>query len=159
MPRYSSLPAFVAIAASGALFASPLPATTTLAATQDAQTILEQVRAKQAARWATVANYTITLAVEPAGGLETPMHYEKIQIDGQPAFRLVPRTEYERRAMAQAGFPPPGPELFSGMADGYDLLGEAFSAGGDGMPPIDIRPMTSQMSAMMRMGAAYRENA
>ena len=137
---------------------APQSVASTLAPTQDAQNILEKARAMQVARWAEVDNYTITMAVDPAGGLQTPMYYERIEIGGQPAFRLVPQTEYERRVMTQAGFPPPGPEMATGLAKGYDLLGKAFAAGGHGMPPIDITPMTSQMSAMLRMGASYQEN-
>ncbi len=154
-----------AVAAACALVASPLPtvraqapATPSVAPPQDAQAVLELLRVMQAARWATVSNYTVTLAVEPSGGLQTPMYYEKFSVEGRPAFRLVPQTEYERRVVTQAGFPPPGPEFAKTLAQGHDMLGDAFAQGGEGAPPMDVRPMTDQMALFLRAGAAYREN-
>ena len=148
------LPSFRALAAS----AVPCLLWVPIAVGQDARSVLEEMRARQAARWGPVSNYTVTLAVEAAGGMQAPMHYEKITMGGEPAFRLVPQTEYERRIMTQAGFPPPGADVAKGLATGYDLLGDAFARGGEGAPPMDVRPMTDQMAMFLRAGAAYREN-
>lgn len=156
-----ALPAAVLVA--GVLFLLTLPdvlAQTGGAeqgAVQDARTILERVRARQAERWTSVSNYTVVTVVEP-GVVQTPIHYEKITVGGEPAFRVVPRTEYERRVLTKAGFPPLGPEFAERLAQGHDMLGEAFAAGGEGAPPMDIRPMTDQMALFLRAGAAYRED-
>ena len=156
-----SLPAVVLVTCT--LVCPALPAVlaqtpgTNPGAVQDARTILERVRARQAERWATVGNYTVVTVVEP-GVVQNPIHYEKITINGEPAFRVVPRTEYERRVLTKAGFPPLGPEFAEGLAQGHDMLGEAFAAGGEGAPPMDIRPMTDQMALFLRAGAAYRED-
>jgi hypothetical protein len=138
--------------------ATPLGAATVTATTQDAQSIIATMHEKQAERWATVQNYTVTLAIEQAANLQQPMYYEKIEVDGQPTFRLVPRTEYDRQVFAQAGFQPLDSAGLEAFAEGYDMLGEALATGGDGSPPVDLRSMTSEMSTVMRMGASYHEN-
>jgi hypothetical protein len=124
----------------------------------DAQSILDSVRAKQAERWASVDNYTVTLSVEDAGGLETPVYYEKMEVDGKPTFRMVPPTEYAREMNEQAGFPPLTPEEMEEMAKGYDMLGDALARGGGDMPAMDVRGMTGQMSMFMRVNASHKED-
>ena len=121
----------------------------------DAASILEAGRAKQAERWSTVKNYTITLSVEDSGGLQTPVYYEKMEVGGQVTFRMVSPAEYYAETSEKAGFPP-GKEVMEQMAPGLEMLGDAV-AGGDGdMPPMDLRAMTSQMSLFAR-GAASAE--
>lgn len=120
----------------------------------DAQSVLAAVQAKQAERWATVDNYTVTLSVRDSGNLETPIYYEKMEVDGKPAFRMVPRAEYEQKAQEDAGFPPLTPEAMKEMAKGLDMLGDAVAGGGGDMPPMDLRGMTGQMSDFLRFGAS-----
>jgi len=129
-----------------------------LTSTPDAQTVLETVRAKQAERWASVDNYTITISVRDAGGLETSVYYEKMEVDGQPTFRMIPPPEYYRSVSEQGGFPPPGPEFMEQYARGIDQVGDVIAGGGGDMPAMDYRGMTSQMSAFARAGAAYEED-
>jgi hypothetical protein len=118
-----------------------------------AQSILAAVRAKQAERWATVDNYTVTLSVRDSGNLQAPIYYEKMTVDGKPAFRMVPRAEYEQKAQEEAGFPPLTPEAMKEMAQGLDMVGAAVAGGGGDMPPMDLRGMTGQMSDFLRFGA------
>lgn len=131
--------------------------TLTLAApavAQDAQSVLEAMAAAQAERWADVNNYTVVKSVEAAGGLETPQYFVKMDVDGQPTFRLVPPPVYEREMLEGAGFPPPGPEQYEAMATAYDMLGSALEQGGGDQPPMPgVSQMTSQMSAFLREGA------
>lgn len=60
-------------------------------AQQEAQDILATAQARQAERWSTVDNYTV---VQSISGIEVVQYYEKFEVDGQAAFRLVPVTEY-----------------------------------------------------------------
>lgn len=123
-------------------------------AAQDARSILQTMADMEEERWEGVNNYTIVKSVEAAGGLQAPQYFVKMDVNGQPTFRLVPPPVYEREMMAAAGFPPPGPELYEGMAMGYDLLGAALEQGGDGQPPMPgISRMTGQISAVLRFGA------
>lgn len=126
-------------------------------AASNAASILESARAKQVARWATVRNYTITLQVKASGGLQTPIYYEKIQVGGQPTFRMVSPGEYSREASEKAGFPP-GKDVMAGMAPGLDMLGDALATGGGDMPPMDLRGMTGQMSLFAAAAATAPEN-
>lgn len=138
-----------------------VPGTAPLAA-QSAQQILETARAKQAARYADVRNYTITKAIEVAGGMQAPMYYERFDDPSLPepgfAFRLVLPPEYERQQLTAAGFPPPPPEAREAMASGLDFLGPALARGGGDMPPLPIAPMTDAMSTFLRASAAAERN-
>ena len=132
------------------LIASPLAAS-------DASSILDAARAKQAERWRTVENYTVTLRVNDSGGLQTPVYYEKTTIDGQTTFRMVSAGEYYRGVSERAGFPP-GKEVMAEMAQGLDMMGDAMAVGGGDMPPMDLRGMTGQMSMFARAGANAKED-
>jgi len=124
----------------------------------DAQTVLETVRAKQAERWATVDNYTVTLSVRDALGAQTPVYYEKMEVGGKPTFRRVSPTEYLRKLNEDAGYPPMTKEGLEQYAQGLGMLGDAMAAGGGDMPAMDLRGMTGDMSAFLGAGAAYEEN-
>lgn len=138
------------------LATSPPPAT---AAPQDAQSILSTMREKQAQRWANVDNYTIVKSVDITGGLQVPQYFEKIAVDGQPTFRLVPAPVYEREMLAKAGFPPPSADAYEAMADAYDMLGPALEAGGGDQPPMPgVSQMTSQMAEFLRGAAKGTRN-
>lgn len=123
--------------------------------TPDAGSLLESAHARQAERWATVDNYTITISVRDAGGLETSTYYEKMEVDGKPTFRMVPPTEYYRATSEQAGFPPPGAEFWDQYASGLDMVGDVVAGGGGDMPAMDFRGMTGQMSTFARAIADY----
>jgi hypothetical protein len=111
----------------------------------------------QAERWAEVENYTVTLSVDISGGLQTSIYHEKMEVDGQPTFRLVPPGEYTGSLVEKAGFPA-GKEVMGEMAPGLDMLGDAIAGGGGDMPAMDLRGMTSQMSAFARAAASYEED-
>jgi hypothetical protein len=123
----------------------------------DAQSLLESARAMQAERWAHVDNYTITLSVEVSGGLQTSVYYEKMEMEGQATFRMVSPTEYNRELTEQAGFPP-GKEFMAEAAPGLDMMGEAMAKGGGDQPAMDLRGMTSQMSAFARAAGSMVED-
>jgi len=123
----------------------------------DAKSLLESARALQAERWAEVDNYTVTLSVDISGGLQTSLYHEKMDVDGQPTFRMVPPGEYSSRLVEKAGFPA-GKDVMAGMVPGLDMMTDALAAGGEGMPPLDLRGMTSQMSAFAQAGATYEED-
>lgn len=136
-----------------AFLTAPQPHATSVAP-QDAQSILQTMRDKQAERWAKVKNYTIVKSVEVSGGLQTPQYFEQMTVDGQPTFRLVPAPVYEREMLEKAGFPPPSADAYEAMAAGYDMLGPALEQGGGDQPPMPgVSGMTSQMAAFLRGGA------
>lgn len=124
------------------------------AAAPDARTVIETMRARQEERWADVENYTVTMALEDAMGMQTPVYYEKITIEGQTTFRRVPPPEYTKAVLTEAGFPPLEAEDLEAMADGYDMLGDALSTGGGDMPPMDMQGMTGGMADALRFGAS-----
>jgi hypothetical protein len=130
-----------------------LTMTSFLASTPDATSILETVRTRQAQRWETVQNYTLTLSMPDAGGLETPVYYEKLEVDGKTTFRMVPPAAYARAMNERAGFPPPTPEQAEAWAQGLDMTADALAQGGGDMPPMDFRGMTGDMSLFLNAGA------
>lgn len=68
---------------------------------QNAQDVISSAQARQAERYTTVDNYTV---VRSFGSIETSEYYEKIEVNGQPVFRLVPIIEYQR-AQGEDGEP------------------------------------------------------
>lgn len=65
----------------------------------EAQRIFETALEKRYERWATVDNYTV---VRTFNGAEQTQYYEKVLVDGMPAFRLVPPHEYESKELEEA---------------------------------------------------------
>jgi len=69
---------------------------------QEAGDILTTAQARQAERWATVNNYSV---VQSISGIEVIQYYEKFEVDGQVAFRLVPAVEYAESMKSDDGEP------------------------------------------------------
>jgi len=99
------------------------------AASQDAEFIFNEMRAMQLMRWEGVQNYTITLSIRDAAGMETSIYHERMEEDGQVMFREVPRPLYEREMHMAAGFPPPE-DMAKGLAYGYEMLGPVLAQNG-----------------------------
>ncbi|MEZ4587571.1 MAG: hypothetical protein R2909_14335 [Gemmatimonadales bacterium] len=130
-----------------------------------ASEILETMRARQLARWDTVDNYTVfqkPTAVELPGmgegrELEIPMHFQKHEIEGQPAFGLVPGNEYQV-AVAQAGEQGEyvTPEFFQRGAEAQRMTADAFDAemARSGMPKL---PGMDYPGQMMRDNAVFMD--
>lgn len=135
-------------------------AVATLAPTapQDAKEILKSAQARQAERYATVDNYTV---VQSVGGIESSMYHEKIEVNGQPVFRLVPIIEYQR-AQGEDG-EPLTPDQLREMADASEATGKAMDeqmAGqGGGMPGMDMGGMMMDNAMLYRGAAAGLEEA
>ena len=128
-----------------------------VAVANDAKTILETAQAKQAERWATVDNYTVTLSLRTAGGMETPTYFEKMEVDGQVTFRMVPPPVYYGQLNDLAGLPAMSPEALEGYAEGLEMLNDAMAGGGGGeMPQMDMSGMTGQMSMFLMAGRERR---
>jgi len=127
------------------------------AAAQDAQDILETVRTRQAERTATVDNYTVVQSISGMSGIEAPVYYEKIDLDGQPAFRMVPIGEYERARAETEGLPT-SPEELRLMADAQEQLGQVFDQGmrdqgAPVLPGFDPGAMMGETAMFLRAGA------
>jgi hypothetical protein len=86
---------------------------------QNPRAILETVRARQVARWDTVQNYSV---VQTTIGMEIPLFFEKITVDGQPAFRSVPMAEWSGRTAEQRQ---QDRNMMGHMADGLDMIADA----------------------------------
>lgn len=86
------------IAAALVLFALPAP----LIAQEDSRAaeIVDTALDKRLERWEGVDDYTVYGLFN---GTEVVQYYEKVTVDGRPAFRLVPPTEYEEGELEQSG--------------------------------------------------------
>lgn len=117
------------------------------------RTIYQTAHAKQQARWAPVKNYTI---LQKTDLMEVPTYYEKIEVNGQATFRLVPQTEWERARTGVTQEEVKG--IAAGMAQGLDLLGGALGQQGGPMGAY-VQSMTSDMAKYYRMMSEYEENS
>lgn len=135
-------------------------------ARQDPQEIFETMRARQLERWETVDNYTIFqtmkgFEVPGLGGddspMEIPLYYQKHDIDGQPAFGLVPTNEYIVAAgQAGEGGEYVNAEFFEQMGEGNRMAADAFDSEltKSGMPML---PGMSEPGQMMRENAIFAD--
>lgn len=110
--------------ASLALTSFAIPASAQAPADPEAQRIVQAALEKRNERWAAVDNYTL---IQRMNGAEMTLYYEKIIVDGQPAFRHVPPGEYEGEEMRDAG-------LGGGMPGMGEGAGAGGAAGGAGLP-------------------------
>ncbi len=126
---------------------------------QDAQEVLQTVQAKQAERWKTVDNYTV---IQTMSGQQVAMYFEKFEVNGQPAFRLVPMLEYAAR-----GGPDYSAEELREAAKGTDsaavMMKEAEKQpsedGGPMMPGMNMSGMMGDYGMMLRGAAKGKEEA
>lgn len=111
--------------------------------------IVDTAREKRYQRWEDVDNYTVYGTFR---GMDVSHHYEKITVDGRPAFRLVPPHEYESEELEEAGLSGGLPAVGGGAPGGApggppggapdDLPGEAADAlPGGGLPGMEGLPV------------------
>jgi hypothetical protein len=129
-----------------------LVAAVPLAMQQDARSVLQTAATMQAAREASVNNYTV---IQSVGGIETPAYYEKTEIGGHQLFRLVEMGEWQAkdRSNPNATLAPAAP-----MADGLDMVSGALGAEmskvpGGGMFASVLTGMMDTMSIYLRFAA------
>ena len=131
---------------------------TSTATPQEAKDIFKSAQARQAERYATVDNYSV---VQSMGGIETSQYFEKFEVNGQPAFRLVPILEYQG-AVGMDGEPLTADELRE-MADATEEASEEVSkqmGGQTGMAPgMDMSEMLMTNATFYRAAAAGLDEA
>ncbi len=116
------------------------------AMSQDAAFIFNEIRNMQLMRWEGIQNYTETLSMRDAMGMQASIYYERMEVDGKSTFRVVPRAEYEREMHIAAGFPKPE-EVATGMAQGLGMLSGLNSQG------INMSALTGQIAGFFSVGA------
>jgi hypothetical protein len=135
-----------------------------IASSEDAQSILDKARAKQVERWEGVASYIVDQSMM---GNRTVILYERIEVrdaagNAQPAFRMVPLDEIEKRRAANAGVPNLSSEELELFATSADLTGAAVEKGmqESGMPAgifgasgMGPRAMMGDVSTFLRKAA------
>lgn len=155
----------LAVAVSATMIASftmpgPVPAQEAesgeAAATRAAE-IVETARDKRYQRWEGVDDYTVYGTFR---GMEVTHYYEKITVDGRPAFRLVPPHEYEGEELEEAGLsdglptvggPPPGDAPGGPPGNAPGEAADALPSGG--LPGMDDLPVPEGVqSAADRLG-------
>ncbi len=134
-----------------------IAAGTPIANAQDASAILRTMADRQQQRWSEVQNYTITVEVQEAGGLQTPMYFEKVTVGDDATFQMISPATYQRAMQIEAGFPPPE-DVAEGLAKGYDKMAKT----GLGNIPIvagDQAVSFGDMSEFLRFSAAASREA
>ena len=136
---------------------------------QSAQEILETMRARQLERWETVDNYTVFQSIRgiefpempgvtESGEMESPLHYQKHEIDERVSFGLVRPEEYVV-AVGQAG---EGGEymnagFFEAMGDANRMMADGFEAEmRKGGAPMFL-PGMNEPGKMLRENAAFAD--
>lgn len=136
---------------------------------RSAREVMETMRARQLERWETVDNYTVFQKMSgiefPAmpgatesGELETPMHYQKHEIDGRVAFGIVPPNEYVVAVgQAREGGEYMNAELFRNMGDANRMMADGLEAEmAKGGMPMTL-PGMSYPGQMLRDNAAFAD--
>lgn len=116
---------------------------------QDAQSILKEMNKKQQERWIGIDDYTVTMSMQDAMGMQIPVYNEKITIEGSNTFRQIPQPIYERDMQIQAGFPPPE-ETSAQMAEALKIAAPHMNQGG---PAAAFQLDWDQMIAFAEAGA------
>lgn len=120
---------------------------------QDPHPVLRAMHARQQKRWATVQNYTV---IQRFNGMPTPLYHERISVDGQIAFRLVPPPEWDRQ---RTGLSQEQTEAIAhGMATGLDLLGDGYMREVGGPGGLYLKSMTTEMAYFLRQVGNYDED-
>jgi hypothetical protein len=83
-------------------------------------------------------------------GMEVPLYFEKISVEGQPSFRSVPMVEWTGRSAEQRK---QDKELMGHMADAYDMIGDAYEQEVGGPAAAIIRSMTNDVAQFSRAAA------
>jgi hypothetical protein len=90
---------------------------------------MKMMHEKQQQRWQEVENYTVTMSMEAAMGMQTMVYNERLIVEGSVTFRQIPKPVYERDMQIQAGFPPPE-ETSANMAEGLKMIAPNMKQGG-----------------------------
>ena len=127
---------------------------------QDAQEVLETVQAKQAERWETVDNYTV---IQSINGQRMAMYFEKFEVNGQPAFRLVPMLEYANQGGGREMTAEEMREAAKATDSAAVLMKDADKQpsedGGPMMPGMNMSGMMGDYGMMLRGAAKAKEEA
>lgn len=108
---------------------------------------------KRHQRWVGVDNYTLFQSMNGAPFVMYYMYYEKVMVDGEPAFRLVPEWEYEAEQFEEAGMGSGIPDFGSADAGAAGGLPPAPGSGGaPGAPSQGGMPGSSVGGGMQNMG-------
>jgi hypothetical protein len=123
-----------------------------LAVQQDARTVLQTAASMQAAREASVRNYTV---IQSVGGVETPAYYEKTEIGGRQLFRLVEMGEWQAKDRDD---PNATLAMAAPMANTLDMVSGALGSEmskvpGGGMFAPAVTGMMDTMSIYLRFAA------
>lgn len=73
-----------------------IAAETRVANAQDAPGILQTMADRQQQRWSEAEDYTITVEMQEAGGLQTPMYFEQVTVDGDATFQMISPARNQR---------------------------------------------------------------
>lgn len=122
-------------------------------APQDARPVLDSVRIHQQQRWETVRNYTVVQTVQ---GRQAPLYHERVLVDGETAFRIVPQAEWERSRTGETQ--EQTVQKAELMADGLDSIGDAHVREVGGPMGAHIKSMTNDMSFFLRQTRNFDED-
>ncbi len=128
---------------------------------QNAKEVLATAQAKQAERWETVDNYTV---IQSINGQRMAMYFEKFEVDGQPAFRLVPMLEYANqgggREMSAAEMREAARATDSAAVMTEGMGNEPCEGCGPTLlPGMNMSGMMRDYGVMLRAGATAKEEA
>lgn len=116
---------------------------------QDAKSILRMMEEKKQERLKGVEDYTITISMPDAMGMEVPVYNERLEVEGSVTFRQIPQPIYERDMQIKAGFPPPE-ETSAQMAEALKIAAPHMNQGG---PAGAFQLDWDQMIAFAEAGA------
>jgi hypothetical protein len=124
-----------------------------VAAPQDARPVFDSIGTHQQQRWETVRNYTVVQRIQ---GQQVPLYHERVVLDGESAFRIVPQAEWERSRTGETQ--EQTVQKAELMAEGLDSIGDAHVREVGGPMGAHIKSMTNDMSFFLRQVKKYDED-
>jgi hypothetical protein len=127
----------------------------TTATLQDPADILRTMHTRQQARWETVRNYTVVQRFQGNRMSQVPLYHERIEVDGEITFRMVPEAEWSRgttglsRAQSDS--------IATGMAFGLGAIGDVHQQEIGGPMGAYIKDMTTDMATFLHATRDFDE--
>lgn len=123
---------------------------------QDPSTILGTMHERQQSRYAEVRNFTVVEGLAGNRMGRVPIYYERLEVDGEFTFRVVPEAEWSRATTGLSREETVA--IAEGMATGLEMMREGpIYEGGGGMDPY-TKNLTADMAVFLRAVKDFDED-
>lgn len=111
---------------------------------------------RQQARWQAVRNYTLVQRTAGNRMSQVPLYHERMEVDGEMAFRLVPEAEWSRTTTGLTRDQTLA--IAEHMATGLESIGDVHMKEVGGPFGVHIKGMTNDMAFFLREVKKFDED-